>query len=107
MREEMKETTQDTTILMMMFNWIFVRSWKIYRSIEAEKKRDHDVHLNIKICFNRDTFGGSEPTQYSQSYVSHPFLFFFICLILFSFVKCAAVRFFVAVLTRVELVVVV
>ena len=28
------------------------------------------MHLNIKICFNKDNLGGSEPTQYSQCFVS-------------------------------------
>jgi hypothetical protein len=38
--------------------------------IKAEKKKldQDDPHLNIKICFNKDNLGGSEPTRYSQCF---------------------------------------
>lgn len=42
--------------------------------IDSEKKKLDGVVLNIKICFNKDNLGSSEPTQYSQCYVS---IFFF------------------------------
>lgn len=37
--------------------------------IAIEKKKEENIFLNIKICFNRDNLGSTEPTQYSQSYV--------------------------------------
>ena len=39
--------------------------------IEIERKKEENISLNVKICFNKDTLGGSEPTQYSQCFVSH------------------------------------
>ena len=44
---------------------------KLRELIATEKqKEDHSICLNIKICFNKDTLGGSEPTQYSQCFVN-------------------------------------
>ncbi len=40
------------------------------RLIEIEKQKLEKNPLNIKICFNRDNLGSTEPTKYSQCYVS-------------------------------------
>ena len=47
-------------------------SWmhELKQLIAAEKQKSDGLHLNIKICFNKDNFGGSEPTQYSECFVS-------------------------------------
>lgn len=42
-----------------------------------EKKREEGLLLNIKICFNKDNVGASEPTQLSQCIVIDFFLLFF------------------------------
>ena len=40
------------------------------RLVDIQKEKEEGLHLNIKISFNRDNLGSSEPTQYSQSFVS-------------------------------------
>ena len=40
------------------------------RLIAAEKKKVENQQLNIKICFNKDNQGSTEPTQYSECFVS-------------------------------------
>ena len=48
-----------------------------------EKKREEGLLLNIKICFNKDNVGASEPTQLSQCIVIDLFLLFFDDLMIF------------------------
>jgi hypothetical protein len=45
-------------------------SKKIRELVAIEKQKEEGLKLNIKISFNKDNSGGSEPTQYSQSYVN-------------------------------------
>lgn len=46
--------------------------------INIEKQKQVGINLNIKICFNKDNFGGSEPTQYSECFVSVTRLYIYI-----------------------------
>jgi len=47
-------------------------SWlqQLKELIAVEKQKQTGINLNIKICFNKDNFGGSEPTQFSECFVS-------------------------------------
>jgi hypothetical protein len=52
------------------FNFLLNKLSNEHRLIEIERKKEENISLNVKICFNKDTLGGSEPTQYSQCFVS-------------------------------------
>jgi hypothetical protein len=57
-------------------NFFFFSKKNKKRLIAIEKKKQQDLSLNIKICFNKDNLGGTEPTQYSQCFVNNIYLFF-------------------------------